>query len=72
MEPSSSVTVYNFRLLGVARDGPKLSPHKATRRTILHALKGEVIEGTAEEVDAALVDCEGVYRRISTSCIDLN
>lgn len=72
MEPPTHVTVYHFRLFGIAREGPRVSPHKATRRTIVHVLRGEVLEDTAEEVEASLVDNEGVCRRLGAGSTALN
>lgn len=66
MDKEAVVTVYSFR---VQRFPPELASHanfKATRELILHKFKGDVLEGTGEEVLVAELDAEGRFRRIAT------
>lgn len=61
-----TTTVYSFKFYAPGDDGPELSTFKATRRAITYTFLGQVIEGTAEEVEVSALDGRGVYRRIPT------
>jgi hypothetical protein len=50
MDTSKIVTVYNFSQFEVGSDTPVVSGFKAQRQAIARIFKGQVLEGTAEEV----------------------
>lgn len=60
----SKVTIYQFRLYDIQNDGMQKSRRWATREAI-ESVHGEALEGTATEVDAALVntDIQGMTER---------
>lgn len=67
MNSAQTATVYSFRFYAGAEDGgPELSTFKATRRAIAYTFLGEVIEGTAEQVELSALDSRGAYRRLAT------
>jgi hypothetical protein len=57
----SKVTVYNYRIYDGANDTNDIRPVKATAEAI-ERFKGMIVEGTAETIDASLLDGQGVYR----------
>ncbi|MBL0726203.1 hypothetical protein [Piscinibacter sp. HJYY11] len=61
-----TATVYSFKSYTRAEDGPELSTFKATRRAIAFTFLGEVVEGTAEQVELSALDPQGAYRRVAT------
>lgn len=71
MVKSETLTVYNFRVLEGAMALMSMAPFKATRAAIENHYRGEVLEGTAQEVDAEELDALGRYRRIATGWGDL-
>ncbi|WP_341890693.1 hypothetical protein [Variovorax sp. YR752] len=66
MESSSTVTVYSFRIFELDAEAYHIARFKAPRHVIRERYRGEVLEGTGEEVDATELDGEGRYRRIAT------
>lgn len=54
------VTVYNFKKFDIVRGEQILSRHKATHDWIVKE-GAEAVSGTAEEVDASLLDDNGLY-----------
>ena len=72
MASSDTVTVYNFRLFDPHSKSPVLATFKAPRPVIVEHLRGEVLEGTDEEVDASALDAQGRYRRIATGWGELS
>jgi hypothetical protein len=54
------VTVYYFRVWSIATGGYVTSARKAIAETI-REVKGEVITGTAEEVDETALDDQGFW-----------
>lgn len=66
MKTSDLVTVFHFGLYEAGSDIPVVSPFKATRETIVNALKCEVLEGTGEEVPRDALDGKGRFRRVAT------
>ncbi len=72
MESSELVTVFNFRKFESGTDLPLVAPYKAARETIVETLKGELLEGTGEQVSSALLDNQGRYRRIATGWGELS
>lgn len=63
---TTTATVYSFKSYARAEDSPELSTFKATRRAIAYTFLGEVIEGTAEQVELSALDPQGAYRRLPT------
>lgn len=72
MDSSRVVTVYNFSQFEVGSDMPVVSSFKAQRQAIAKTFKGQVLEGTAEEVPASELDQDGRFRRIATGWGSLN
>ena len=69
MQPDADarpVTVYAFTTLNHGFEAPELAPFKATRAAIMARFAGQVLEGTAQEVEADVLDGEGCLRRIPT------
>lgn len=66
MDDADTVTVYAFELPGGDAEDFQLAPFKATRETIARQFGSRVLEGTAEEIDATLLDGAGRYRRVAT------
>jgi hypothetical protein len=60
------VTVFNFRALNEGYESATIAPFKATRKAIAEVFKGDIIEGTAEEVAPDELDRDGRYRRLAT------
>jgi len=74
MDPSNDspeVTVYNYMTFDGAPGSCVPAPFKAPRERIETALKGKVLEGTAETVLASQLDAQGRYRRRATGWGDL-
>lgn len=69
---SQTVTVYAFRLPEPSVECPSIVGFKAPRETIEHHYRGEVLEGTAETVDAGELDAQGRYRRVATGWGELD
>ena len=57
----SKVTVHSYRIYDGANDTNDIRPVKATAEAI-ERFKGTIVEGTAETIDASLLDGQGVYR----------
>ncbi len=55
------VAVHQHLVHDALRQEQTIAPHKRTLEGIARVRGGEVIHGTAEDVDAALVDGEGRY-----------
>jgi hypothetical protein len=72
MKASKTVTVYNFSHFDVGSDAPVVSGFKAERQAIAKVFKGQVLEGTAEEVPESELDQEGRFRRVATGWGSLN
>jgi hypothetical protein len=68
---ASPVTVYAFLKLDDSIETPVVAPFKATREAILRRYGGQVLEGTAERVDADALDAEGRLVRVPTGWGDL-
>lgn len=66
MPSSDLVTVFHFGQYESGSDVPKVSPFKATRETIVNALKCSVLEGTGEQVPRDALDGGGRFRRVAT------
>lgn len=63
---ADTVTVYNFRVFEVDAENYQVAPFKAPRHLIAERYRGDVLEGTGEEVGADELDEQGRYRRIAT------
>lgn len=61
-----SVTVYAFRYFDSSFERPVVAGFKATRAAIEQRWRGELIEGTAQQVDPEDLDAAGRYRRVAT------
>lgn len=72
MDTSKIVTVYNFSQFEVGSDTPVVSGFKAQRQAIARIFKGQVLEGTAEEVPESELDQDGRFRRVATGWGSLN
>lgn len=72
METSKIVTVYNFSQFEIGSDTPVVSGFKAQRQAIAKIFKGQVLEGTAEEVPESELDQDGRFRRVATGWGSLN
>jgi hypothetical protein len=59
---SQRVTVYNFTAYDIESDTDDRRPVKATREKIKTLAGAVIIEASAEEVDASLLDGQGFYR----------
>lgn len=66
MEADGTVTVYNFRIFELDAESYHVAAFKAPRHLITERYRGDVLEGTAEQIDASELDAEGRYRRIAT------
>ena len=66
MRESKTVTVYSFLVRNFLPDCTTYSTFKACRELIVNKFKGEVLEGTGEEVSIEQLDSEGRHRRIAT------
>lgn len=67
-----TVVVYNFRVYEVEREAFQVSSFKVPRDLIAARYGGDVLEGTAEEVESAALDERGRYRRIATGWGELD
>ena len=65
MDARKTVEVYYFRPIHSGAESTELSRFKAPR-DVVKRLKGQVVEGTGEEVTVDQLDAEGRYRRIAT------
>lgn len=72
MDASKIVTVYNFSQFEIGSDTPVLSGFKAQRQAIAKIFRGQVLEGTAEEVPESELDQDGRFRRVATGWGSLN
>ncbi len=61
-----TVTVYSFRVFGSDAETYAVAPFKAPRHLITEHFRGDVLEGTGEEIGADELDAQGRYRRIAT------
>lgn len=68
---AAPVTVYAFLMLDDSVETPAISPFKATRDAIVSRYAGQVLEGTAERVDAEVLDAQGRLVRVATGWGDL-
>ena len=59
----ANVTVYAFTAYHIGTDNDDHRPIKATRGTIAKLAGALIIEASAEEVDASLIDGHGFYGR---------
>ena len=66
MGTHETVKVYNYRLLDTTPELSVLSSYKAPREIVARKFRGEVLEGTGEEVPVAELDALGRYRRIAS------
>lgn len=66
MKTADHVTVFNFCQFESGSDQPVVSTYKATRDTIVNALRCQVLEGTGEEVPRDALDGKGRFRRVAT------
>ncbi len=66
------VTVYNFRSLDSGFESAPVATFKATRQAIVEVFGGDLIDGTAEQVDRSDLDADGSYRRRPTGWGDLS
>lgn len=66
MNSEQTVKVYSFRVFELVPEAYHVSSFKAPRQAILERYRGEVLEGTGEEVDVTELDAQGRYRRIAT------
>lgn len=72
MDTAKVVTVYNFSQFEIGSDTPVVSGFKAQRQAIAKIFKGQVLEGTAEEVPESELDQDGRFRRVATGWGSLN
>lgn len=63
---ADTVTVYSFRVLGSDAETYHVAPFKAPRHLITEHFRGDVLEGTGEEIGADELDAQGRYRRVAT------
>jgi hypothetical protein len=63
---ADTVTVYSFRVFELDAEAYHVAPFKAPRQLIAEHFRGDVLEGTGEEVAADELDAHGRYRRIAT------
>lgn len=66
MREHDTVTVYSFRVREFLPESATHSAFKASRESIVGKFKGEVLEGTGEDVPIAELDAQGRHRRIAT------
>ncbi len=66
MVMSDTVTVYSFLVFDGGPETAQVAGFKATREAIERVYGGQVVEGTAQEVDPSELDSRGRYRRIAT------
>ena len=66
MDELQTVVVYSFRVAGYNLESGQVAGYKATREAIDRIADGEILESTAEEVEAGELDPQGRYRRIPT------
>jgi len=59
---SKHVTVYDFTAYDIQTDTNDPRPVKATREKIQTLAGAQIIEASAEEIDASLLDGQGFYR----------
>ena len=63
MDRPPTVEVFNFRAFDFRAGEARLSKYKASRDVVAD-LRGEVLEGTSEDVSPADLDKRGRFRRI--------
>lgn len=66
MDTHDTVVVYSFRVFDRNVETPHVPGYKGTREFVGGLLGGEILEGTAEEVDAGSLDEQGRYQRHPT------
>ena len=66
MSEFDTVTVYSFQIIEFGPERSRLATFKAPRELILDRFKGELLEGSDEDVPIADLDAEGRYRRVAT------
>ena len=57
----TSATVYRYRWYDISTDANEVRPIRGTREAI-DCISGEIIEDSAEEIDASLLDGNGFVR----------
>ena len=67
MDAEKQVKVYGFAVFDAQQGAMRPSRYKASRELIATRFNGEVLEGTAEFVDADALDENGRYRRVATA-----
>lgn len=72
MDSSQTVTVYHFRVYEPDAESFRVSSFKASRELIVERFRGDVLEGTDEQVESSALDAEGRYRRIATGWGELS
>jgi hypothetical protein len=68
---TETICVFSFRFYDGHSERPEVAPFKATREAIAE-LRGELLEGTNEEVPRGELDADGHFRRLPTGWGDLN
>lgn len=68
---AETISVFSFRFYDGCSERPEVAPFKATREAIAE-LRGEVLEGTDEEVSRHELDAEGHFRRMPTGWGELD
>jgi hypothetical protein len=63
MDQAERVTVFNYRVFDFRSGETRLAKYKAPREVIA-GLRGQVLEGTDEEVSRADLDERGRFRRV--------
>jgi len=71
MSERKTVTVYSFWVQEFLPESATLSTFKASREQIQNKLKGQVLEGTGEQVLVSELDSQGRLRRIATGWSEL-
>lgn len=66
MQAVETVTVYSFRVYGLEPERYQIAPFKALREVIERDYGGEVLAGTALEIEPDDLDDQGRFRRIAT------
>lgn len=66
MSERKKVTVYSFWVQEFLPESATLATFKASREDIQQKFKGQVLEGTGEQVLVSELDSEGRHRRIAT------
>ncbi|HEX5688236.1 MAG TPA: hypothetical protein VFY73_29810 [Ideonella sp.] len=70
-DDAETISVFSFRFYDGHSERPEIAPFKATREAIA-GLRGEVIEGTEQQVARSELDADGHFRRIPTGWGELS